>query len=240
MCGKLYPGQVPATIAADPANRWLLMKDIGEPVGWGAPVEQRKAVLFQFAALQQKSARDIDTLFKIGCLDRRLETLDSGFDKLLNSPEVNEALTENELEELAGLGPRLSKLGRKLKEYNLPETLVHGDLHGGNVAKGDSRLVFFDWTDACIAHPFFDMLDIFLEKDEAVYSQMRDYYLSQWTGDETMDRLLEAWKVASVLAALHHAISYQTIVANIEPAMRHELDWGVAFWLLRMLKLIKK
>jgi hypothetical protein len=217
----------------------MLMKDFGEPLGWGAPVEQRKDVISQFAGLQQRSAKDISTLLKIGCLDRRLETLSGGFDKLLNSPEVNEALMENEIEELAGIGPWLSRLGRRLKEYNLPETLVHGDLHGDNVAMGDSQLVFFDWTDACIAHPFFDVLDIFLEKDEAVYRLLRDYYLSQWIGYETMDRLQEAWKLASVLAALHHAISYQTIVANIEPAARHELDWGVAFWLRRALDLIE-
>jgi hypothetical protein len=45
-----------------------------------------------------------------------------------------------------------------------------------------------------------------------------------------MSRLREAWALAAPLGALHQAISYPHIVASLEPAARHELDWGVPFW----------
>ena len=83
------------------------------------------------------------------------------------------------------------------------------------------------------------MIDIFQEKDEKVQIRLRDHYLSHWIDFEPKERLLEAWQFASILAAVNQAISYQTIVANIEPASCHELEWGVAFWLRRMLSLIE-
>jgi aminoglycoside phosphotransferase (APT) family kinase protein len=39
-------------------------------------------------------------------------------------------------------------------------SLVHGDLHLGNVAKGPGGPLIFDWTDACVAHPFLDLATI--------------------------------------------------------------------------------
>ena len=90
------------------------------------------------------------------------------------------------------------------------------------------------------AQELFDMLDIFMEKDVQIRSTLRNHYLAQWLDYEPIDRLNEAWKTASILAAVHHAVSYQTIVANIEPAARHELEWGVAYWMRRILELFDK
>jgi aminoglycoside phosphotransferase (APT) family kinase protein len=175
----------------------------------------------------------------MGCYDRRPDKLVEKFGELANSQEVSAAMKEEELKRLATLGSRLPGLINDLNTYNLPETLVHGDFHGGNVAGEDGKMVFFDWSDASIAHPFFDMIDILQEKDEEVQFRLRDHYLSQWIDYEPMERLQEAWQIASILTAINQAISYQSIVANIEPAECHELDWGMAFWMQRALDLFE-
>jgi aminoglycoside phosphotransferase (APT) family kinase protein len=62
---------------------------------------------------------------------------------------------------------------------------VHGDLHLSTVAQGPHGYLFFDWTDACVAHPFLDLLTFFQEDEEEVQSalrdRLRDAYLAEWT-----------------------------------------------------------
>jgi aminoglycoside phosphotransferase (APT) family kinase protein len=118
----------------------------------------------------------------------------------------------------------------------VPQTLVHGDLHTGNVALIEGKMLFFDWTDACIAHPFFDvMLTINWEEDAEIQVRLRDQYLSLWTAYEPMARLLELWSLAHPLFALHHAISYQHIVAGLEATAKHELIAWPSYWLRKVL-----
>ncbi|MBI1880332.1 MAG: phosphotransferase [Chloroflexi bacterium] len=54
--------------------------------------------------------------------------------------------------------PHLKARCDQLAGYSVPQTLVHGDLHTGNVALVEGKLLFFDWTDACVTHPFFDVM----------------------------------------------------------------------------------
>ena len=53
---------------------------------------------------------------------------------------------------------------------------------------------------------------------------MLDAYLEPWGGVETPERMREAVALAAVVIPLHHAVSYQTIVAGIEPVAQSELD----------------
>ena len=38
------------------------------------------------------------------------------------------------------------------------DTLVHGDLHPGNVAHEGDAVVLYDWSDAAVSHPFLDLV----------------------------------------------------------------------------------
>jgi hypothetical protein len=66
-------------------------------------------------------------------------------------------------EEEAGLRaavPRIQTRCAELAGYAVPPSIVHGDLHLSNVARGPKGHLFFDWTDACVAHPFLDLATI--------------------------------------------------------------------------------
>jgi aminoglycoside phosphotransferase (APT) family kinase protein len=117
----------------------------------------------------------------------------------------------------------------------VPNALVHGDLHLGNVGRRNGRYLFFDWTDACIAHPFLDLIDVVHEEDAAVRDRLRDAYLSAWRGFGSEQQLLEIWSAAAPLASLNQAISYRYIRANIEPGSTRELDWALPYWLRNVL-----
>jgi len=51
-----------------------------------------------------------------------------------------------------------------------------------------------------------------------------------------MERLREMWRLAEPLGALHQVVSYQHIVAALEPTSRPEMAGGVVDWLRRLIK----
>ena len=159
-----------------------------------------------------------------GCLDRRLEVLERQIDPLLVDPEALARLQAEEIDELQGQAPLFREACSRLADLGLPPTLVHGDLHVGNVARQDGQLFYFDWTDACIAHPFIDLHSLQWEQDEAIRASLLDAYLGPWEGIVPDERLREAASLAPLVIPLHHAVSYRTIVGGLEPAAKPELD----------------
>jgi hypothetical protein len=215
----------------------MLLPALPELVGWGVLVAQRQAFLSDFGRLQITAVADVDKLLAAGCLDRGLAQLPAQIEALLTSEMMLASVAEAEAKQLTALIPQLQESCAVLASYGLPETLVHGDLHGGNAAVADEGFVYFEWTDACITHPFFDMLNIFFEEDTAVRAQLRDAYLAEWTDFAPMAKLLEAWSLAELLGAVHHAVSYWQILANIEQRGWYLLDWAQPFWLRKILTL---
>ncbi|MCL4265138.1 MAG: alpha/beta fold hydrolase [Anaerolineae bacterium] len=237
---QLYPRHVVTPLAVDRERDWMLLPELTEMVGWGAPLAQREAFLQQFGRLQVTAVAHVDELLDAGCLDRRLHWLAAQIEPLITAEFVQPYLTTEEQAQLQASIPRLQTLCQELAAFAIPETLVHGDLHGGNVAVQGDDFIYFDWTDACVSHPFFDMLNIFMERDTAVQTQLRDAYLAQWTDVAPMPRLLAAWSLAEVLGAVHHAISYWQIVAHLEPHSRNQLETWLQWWLRRVLALATK
>ncbi|MEO1378551.1 MAG: phosphotransferase, partial [Cyanobacteria bacterium J06635_10] len=178
-------------------------------------------------------------LLNVGCLDRRLEKLATQIDVLFNDEITISQLKESEIKQLQSLAPHLKKLCSQLASYQIPQTLVHGDLHLGNAVLYQDNYIIFDWTDSCISHPFFDMFELFFIRKNIPFlssvSSLRDEYLSQWTAYEPKSRLLEAWMLAKPLCALHHAVTYQHIVACLEPRAKQEIN-ALPYFLRRLLK----
>ena len=106
----------------------------------------------------------------------------------------------------------------ELDEGPLPQTLVHGDLHPWNVMVDGDELRIFDWSDACVSHPLFD-LPTFLTRtdDPSAREKLLDAYLDVWSDIALRDELRAAYVLALPLAHVHHAISYLRITAALEP-----------------------
>jgi hypothetical protein len=231
-----YPAHIPKPLRIDPERRWMLLADFGQPMVEKASLADKETLFRTFGQIQIEAAAQVEALLAMGCLDRRLDKLTTQIEPLLNDPEATIELDEVEREHLHRLIPNLKARCEQLAGYGVPQTLVHGDLHTGNVALIEGKMLFFDWTDACIAHPFFDvMLTINWEEDAEIQVRLRDQYLSLWTAYEPMARLLELWSLAHPLFALHHAISYQHIVAGLEATAKHELIAWPSYWLRKVL-----
>lgn len=246
---QMFPHFMPQPLRIDPGREWMLLADFGKEIGWEAPLDLRAAALCDFARLQIASATKIDELLAIGCIDRRLAKLAEQIDLLLHDAEIMAYVEPDKQQQLLSAAPRLTALCRQLDQYHVPATLVHGDMHMSNVARRSNadfgsetgvaseieQYIFFDWTDACLAHPFLDMIDILHERDVTIQTQLRDSYLAMWTAYESPERLLEMWQIAAPLCALHQAVSYRAIMANTEAACQHEIAGSVPFWFGKLL-----
>lgn len=179
---NLFPEHIPVVLAVEPQRHWMLLADFGEPVGRKAPIKIQKEVYSLLAQIQIKSVQHINKLLSIGCLDRRLEWLSNQVDVLFNDEVALSQMQPEEIKQLQTLAPSLKEKCTQLASYQVPQTLVHGDLHLNNVAFYKGNYILFDWTDSCISHPFFDMFELFFpyinQLSLPTLTDLRDEYLA--------------------------------------------------------------
>jgi hypothetical protein len=115
----------------------------------------------------------------------------------------------------------------------VPDTLVHGDFHPGNVRGSAGHLVLLDWGDCGVGHPMLDgpaFLDRVPAEDlVAVRQAWSDLWRSAVPGcdPERAAALLEP------VAALRQALIYQVFLDGIEPAERIYHEHDPVQWLTR-------
>lgn len=233
---QMYPEHVPAPLCWDAPRRWMLLPDVGLVMGNNNTLEARIAMLQSFGAIQRDSASRVEELCAIGCVDRRVERLARQIDALLQDTNALAGLNEAEVAHFQALGPRLQTMCARLAQSPIPPTLVHGDLHLKNVAVTAGRYQFFDWTDACVTHPFLDISTIYNEADVTRQTHLRDMYLALWTAYAPMERLHEDWALAGPLCHLHQAISYQHIVVRLEASAQAEFRSMVPYFMRQLLR----
>jgi hypothetical protein len=236
---QLFPKFVPAPLAVNYPERWMLMPDFGKPVRESAPNKELLLRLARdYAKLQQEtSSPDMHRILEeAGCFNRRLNILEQQIEPMFLDEMSYSALEAEEMSAWKACRPKLIALCQALAQYNIPHTLVHGDFHAGNVAFRGDDLLIFDWTDACIAHPFFD-LPVYLDFDGGDnQDEIRQAYLAEWLSYEPMERLEQAYRLAELGAALHQVISYQGIYNGIEREQQDDWAGAVVYFIRKLIK----
>jgi hypothetical protein len=223
-----FPSWVPTVLAVDRERGWLLADDAG-PLMDNDRLDLWEAAVDQIAAMQRASIPRLDTLLALGCEDQRLDALAAGAATLLTDPHVRAVLDADEYAHLRALVPRLQDRCAALAAFGLPPTLVHGDLHTGNIAARDDRPVFFDWGDACVAHPFvvlFALLDARYYPCGAgdIGPRLRDRYLAGWSDYGSLEHLREALRLADSLAALRYTLGCLRCFGSLDALWARELS----------------
>jgi len=211
LLARLYPDDLPALIAFDAERGWMLIGDVGTDLRQQTDFVLWHRALMRLVLLQHDSVAHLDQLLEAGCRDGRPVRLDALVDTLLANDAMLSGLDADEVRRLRALAPLLHRNCRALE----PVTLVHGDFHGANIGCKDGSLYFFDWSESCIAHPFFD-LPVMLHDAAARFSPeqvatLRDDYLACWEDGARQ------WQIAAPLAALHHAMMYNGVAEFVNP-----------------------
>lgn len=234
-----YPERAPDVRAVHVENGWMLMREFeGTPLTHIDDIEVWKRAVKEFARLQIDLIKNTQSLVALGVPDRNVDYLASQITRLMQ--DLPNSLTEDEKIQLQRFAPTLRGMCHELAEYNIPLTLTHGDLWSGQViVKADGKCLFFDWSDASISHPFFDMTTFLAEVDAELptipdaRSQLITTYLQNWGRYEPMANLKQAYSLAMILGSLHQALFYYVhILPGVESAVRWELS-GMLTHLLR-------
>ena len=139
----------------------------------------------------------------------------------------------------AGLS-RFHELCEEVASAPIPNTLVHGDLHADNIVVSDGGYLIFDWTDACIAHPFIDAATFlrYAERasvDQATCERWRDHYLRGWEELASYEVTSRLFELVEPLAAMHQVITYRWLLDSLDPSERWQFGGAMEDWLTRAL-----
>ena len=199
----LRPGAVPEVVAVGPD--WSIMRAFPPPRE-EPEIDNPFGLL---ASLQQEAAARLDELLALGCPDRRTPSFLRDLEALADRADI---LEPEQRAALVDAIPALEHRCGRLDDGPVPPSLVHGDLHAGNWTRGtDGQWLIFDWTDACVAHPFVD-LGLLPIRDERLREARLRSYVDTWGVGSGAAPLLRA---AVPVAAGHHAVSYQRIVDGV-------------------------
>lgn len=225
------PGRVPRVVGSDARAGWLLLGDVAGDASTPAVTDRPKSHASAFAALrtlQRAAEPHLRDLRAAGVAARPLTGLADQLAEALADPELQRwhgaspARVDQVVAWVAGQVERVAGLG-------LPDVLVHGDFHPGNVAEvDDGRRIVFDWSDAAVAPPFIDVAtwSSWLD-DEPGHEQVWRSFATQWSDVAAEDEWL-AWRpVLDGLAGAYHTVSYAGIVRNLDPLRRPEHGDGV-------------
>ena len=105
-----------------------------------------------------------------------------------------------------------------IEACGLPDTLVHGDFHPGNVRGDEHRRAIIDWGDSFVGNPAFDILTLANGLEEADRRYLIAEWAERWRADVPGCEPERALDLFGPINHLRGAVIYNRFVANIEPA----------------------
>ncbi|MGC4786771.1 phosphotransferase family protein [Micromonospora sp. DT178] len=208
--GRAVPGKTSTLLADDGDGRMLIEHVPGED-RYGAPVEERLAMAADFHPVQLRSVPDAAELVAAGVPDLRAHALPTWIRDRLAGYDTSSVASL-----LAGLEARLDEV----RGCGLPETLVHGDLHPGNVRADAGRHVVIDWGDAFVGHPAFDALRLAEGLPADAASPVLSQWCARWRVDVPGCEPERAVELLRPVAALRLAAVYAMFLDGIEASER--------------------
>jgi Phosphotransferase enzyme family len=234
------PGRVLSPVAADAARGWIVLPDGGRSLAddlvGDELVDAMAAALPLYAELQRRIAPQADALVALGVPDMRLPVMPDRFDEALDVVRayVARAGRNGDSEtcaEVARRRPAFLEWCARLADGPGPASLDHNDLHPYNVLRpvGGDDIVFYDWGDSVVAHPFTSMLVALgfvqrhvlqVEADHPAVLRLRDAYLDGFADMAPLAELVATMETACRVAKVARALVWERAVAAADPDQR--------------------
>ncbi|MFJ6195382.1 phosphotransferase family protein [Micromonospora sp. NPDC092111] len=196
------------TLLADDGDGRMLLDHVPGEDRYGADTAERDATAADHHPLQVRAVRATDQLVAAGVPDLRGAAL-ARWTRSALAPHAADG-------QLAGLDDRLDEVAR----CGLPDTLVHGDLHPGNVRGDGQRRTIIDWGDSFVGHPAFDILRLTERLPAEPTSALLAAWCARWRASVPGCRPERAVALLRPVAWLRMAAVYATFLAGIEPSER--------------------
>jgi Phosphotransferase enzyme family len=227
---QAVPGVAPELIAVGPQGRELLGDVPGVDL-YRADLRVRLQVMEQAHLIQLTARPAVEHLLAQGLPDLRggapadrIRAALAGWPPGSSSPASPVASSHADLfgDLLAGLDERLAAVS----DRGLPDTLVHGDAHPGNVRDDGERMVILDWSDCFVGNPALDVLKLVEGLPSPQEQVLLDAWAAGWQRQAPGSDPLGAVQLLRPVGHLLAAAQCAEFVARIEPAERpyHSFD----------------
>lgn len=207
-------GGVPRLLGCE-RGRVLMAESPGND-GFHAMLAERRRMIELLVRLVSSCRAELPALLELGLPDFRARPLSEA---IANSVERHASeLDRQDARTLSRFVAGLDARWRRLSECGLPDGLVHGDFHSGNVRVAGERLTLLDWGDAGIGHPLLDE-SAFLERvPEQQRSALREHLQATWRRAVPGCEAARAAVSIEPIAAARQAVIYDRFLDQIEPS----------------------
>lgn len=222
--GSIFPKISPVVIGISPELNCFVSE------GFVHVVPELESVIRTLGHIQIESRLHLDLLKDAGVPVRSLEGLAKKIEMWASGNGITEPFQAS-MKYFGDVAPLLIDMCRRLAEFKVPLTLVHGDMALANATyrPADSmEVVLFDWEFACIGHPFCDFHR--LNKDSS--QEEIDQYLRMWCLFENIERAREAYGIGWKLGWLLKAWSLSDRIEECNPQVESSLEG----WMCKILR----
>jgi hypothetical protein len=210
----LAGGPVPVLLGHE-GGRMLMTEIPGEDL-YGADSPTLLRMVELLVDLQRQRVGRTDELLGLGLPDWRSAQMAPRVEAVItrNAPQ----LAPEDRAILEGFAASLPRRFADLSACGIPDSLVHGDFHPGNLRGGADHLTLLDWGDSCVGHPLLDQ-SAFLERSpsEAVEPLRRRWH-DAWSDAAPGSDPSRASALLAPVAAARRAAVYQGFLDRIEPS----------------------
>jgi Ser/Thr protein kinase RdoA (MazF antagonist) len=187
-------------------------------------------------ALQRPWTAQIDALLALGLPDHRGDARTVAIRDVLDRTEVAAA----DVPVLERFVDTLPERFAAIAACGLPDGLVHGDFHPGNVRGGGDALTLLDWGDCVVGNPLLDQPAFLQRVPEGSVAAVRRSWTSAWRAAfPGCDPDRAALWMAPVAAA-RLAVIYQRFLDRIEPSEHAYHRSDPALWLRNTAEILRR
>lgn len=188
--------------------------------------------------LQARWIDRLDELLELGLPDWRGPALAEAIASIVQrtAPELDEAQRRALDRFVRGLPDRFASVDA----CGLPDTLVHGDFHPGNLRTDGRSLVLLDWGDSGIGHPLLDRAAFLDRIPEDAQAPVRDHWDQAWREAVSGCDPERAAGLLAPVAAARQAVIYQRFLDRIEPSEHPYHQDDPPAWLRRTASLLSE
>lgn len=232
---ELLAGEAVPQLLGHDGGRVVLAQVPGEDL-YDAQLPRLLPMVTLLVDLQQKFIRRTAELLARGLPDWRAAPLETAIRAVLERNRPH--LTAAEASALSGFVDDLPRRFDEIASCGIPDTLVHGDFHPGNLRGDDKRLTLLDWGDSGVGHPMLDQA-AFLDRIPAdAVGPAREHWYWQWKAALPGSDPERAANLLGPVAAARQALIYQGFLDNIEPSEHPYHRNDPANWLRTTAKLL--
>jgi hypothetical protein len=205
--GKRVPGLVPAVLKTDGGR--MLLADVPGTDRYDAEVAEIVAMVGDLFEIQAMAAEHVDELLALGLPDWRAERFVERVTEVVE--KYGHQLARDERAAARELVAGLPKRFEALAACGIPDSLVHGDFHPGNVRSDGRNRVILDWTDSVIGHPGLDVPG---------RAELEREWSASWRKKISGSEPERALELTRPLGKLRGAAVYDAFLRGIEPSER--------------------